>query len=262
MNERGFMVKRLIVLLSMCFFLLLTACGSGTASSEKTKLTISAAASLKDAMDEIQKTYNIEHPEIELTFNFGGSGALQQQISQGAPVDLFLSAAEDKFQLLVNDKMIAKEDAIRLAGNKLVLIAPKDSQIPSFNALADEAIQKVALGIPETVPAGAYGRQSLQNMGLWEKVEPKTVYAKDVRQVLSYVETNNVDAGLVYQTDALVSNKVKIVEEAKENTHQPIIYTASVLKNSKHRKEAKAFLAFLQSEQAIHILEKHGFSVQ
>lgn len=248
------------LLLPICLFIFLTACS--TASSDNVQLTISAAASLKDAMDEIQEAYKKEHPEVELTFNFGGSGALQQQISQGAPVDLFISAAEDKFQLLVEEKMISKEDAIRVAGNKLVLIVPKDSTITSFKELADEAVKKIALGTPETVPAGAYGKQSLQNMGLWNQVKSKAVYAKDVRQVLSYVETGNVEAGIVYQTDALISNHVKAVEAAKEDTHQPIIYPAGVINESKHPEKAKAFLAYLQSEQAKQILEKHGFSVR
>ncbi|ALC82452.1 MULTISPECIES: molybdate ABC transporter substrate-binding protein [Bacillus] len=254
------MKRSQLLLLSLSLFFLLTACG--TASTDKVQLTISAAASLKDAMEDIQEAYQKEHPEVELTFNFGGSGALQQQISQGAPVDLFISAAEDKFQLLVDDKIISKEDAIRLAGNKLVLIVPKDSSITSFQALADDSVTKIALGTPETVPAGAYGKQSLQNMGLWNQVEPKAVYAKDVRQVLSYVETGNVEAGIVYQTDALISNNVKTVETAKEDTHQPIIYPAGVISDSKHQEEAKAFLSFLLGREAKQTLDKYGFSTK
>jgi len=214
-----------------------------TENKEKVELTISAAASLKDAMDAIQKTYQEEHPEITLNFNFGGSGSLQQQISQGAPVDLFFSAAEDKFDLLVKKGNIAKEDGVDLLGNSLVLVVPKEEQsIKGFEDLAKEEINKISIGTPETVPAGKYGKESLEKMDLWKDVESKVVYAKDVRQVLSYVGTGNVAAGIVYSTDALVSDKVNIVATADPETHTPIVYPVGIIKDSKNYEEAKEFL--------------------
>ena len=170
---------------------------TATESKEKVELTISAAASLKDAMDVIQHTYQEEHPEVELKLNFGGSGSLQQQISQGAPVDLFFSAAEDKFDQLVEEGNIAKEDGVDLLGNELVLVVPKEEQssITSFQDLAKEDIDKISIGTPESVPAGQYAKESLEKMDVWKNVESKVVYAKDVRQVLSYVETGNVECG-------------------------------------------------------------------
>lgn len=232
-----------------------------TESKKSVELTISAAASLKDAMDVIQSTYQEEHPEVTLKLNFGGSGSLQQQISQGAPVDLFFSAAEDKFDLLVEDDIIAKEDGVDLLGNSLVLVVPKESQyIKGFDDLAKAEIDKISIGIPETVPAGKYAKESLKKMDLWKDVESKVVYAKDVRQVLSYVETGNVSAGIVYSTDALVSDKVNIVATADSKTHSPIIYPVGIIKDSKNYEETKEFYNYLQSNDALKVFQEYGFT--
>ena len=210
-----------------------------TESKEKVELTISAAASLKDAMEIIQSTYQEEHPEVTLKFNFGGSGSLQQQISQGAPADLFFSAAEDKFDVLVKQGNITKEDGVDLLGNSLVLVVPKEDQsIKGFDDLAKAEIDKISIGTPETVPAGKYAKESLEKTDMWKDVESKVVYAKDVRQVLSYVETGNVSAGIVYKTDALVSDKVNIVATADSETHTPIVYPVGIIKDSKNYEEA------------------------
>ena len=234
-----------------------------TENKEKVELTISAAASLKDAMDVIQNTYQEEHPEVTLKFNFGGSGSLQQQISQGAPVDLFFSAAEDKFDVLVEQGNIAKEDRVDLLGNSLVLVVPKDEQsIKGFEDLAKEEINKISIGTPETVPAGKYAKESLEKTNLWKDVESKVVYAKDVRQVLSYVETGNVAAGIVYSTDALGSDKVNIVATAGSETHTPIIYPVGIIKDSKNYEEAKEFYSYLQSDDALKVFQKYGFTTK
>lgn len=232
-------------------------------SKEKVELTISAAASLKDAMDVIQHTYQEEHPEVTLKFNFGASGSLQQQIAQGAPVDLFFSAAEDKFDLLVEEGTIAKEDGLDLLGNELVLVVPKDNQsIKAFGDLVKADINKISIGTPETVPAGKYAKESLKKMEIWKNVESKVVYAKDVRQVLSYVETGNVDAGIVYKTDALVSDKVEIVATADTETHTPIIYPLGIIKDSNNYKAAKEFYQYLQSDYALKVFEEYGFTTK
>ncbi|MEW9676263.1 molybdate ABC transporter substrate-binding protein [Lentibacillus sp. L22] len=232
-------------------------------AKEKMELTISAAASLKDAMTEIQDTYKKEHPEVALKFNFAGSGSLQQQISQGAPVDLFFSAAEDKFDRLVDEGKIEKEDGVDLLGNSLVLVVPnKKSSISSFKDLTKADIDQIAVGTPESVPAGKYAKESLKKMEIWNDVEPKIVYAKDVRQVLSYVETGNVAAGVVYKTDAVISDKVKIAATADAKTHTPIIYPLGIVKDTKHREEARDFYQYLQSDEALKVFEKYGFTVE
>ncbi|MBY0156799.1 molybdate ABC transporter substrate-binding protein [Cytobacillus oceanisediminis] len=228
-------------------------------TEEKVELTISAAASLQDALIDIEASFEKEHPNVLVNFNFGASGSLQQQISQGAPVDLFFSAAEDKFDKLVQDGLIEEKNGIDLVGNELVLVVPKDSAfgIKSFNDLAEA--DKVSIGTPESVPAGKYAKESLEDTGIWKNIEEKVVYAKDVRQVLTYVETNNVDAGIVYKTDALVSEKVNIVDTADENTHDAIIYPLGVVKDTSHPKEANLFYDYLQNEKSMSIFEEYGF---
>ncbi|MFJ7953741.1 molybdate ABC transporter substrate-binding protein [Lysinibacillus sp. NPDC096418] len=241
---------------------ILAGCGnqeSNSNTNEQVELTISAAASLQESLEELQKNYEKEHSTIKITYNFGGSGALQQQISQGAPVDLFFSAAEDKFDELVSNGAIDQKQGTDLLANELVLVVPKKNEkhIQSFEDLKNA--DKIAIGTPETVPAGKYGVETLQNMDIWEELQSKVVYTKDVRQVLTYTETENVDAGIVYKTDALVSEKVDIVATAKEDTHTPIIYPVGVIKDSKHIKEAEDFYNYLQSDEALKVFKKYGF---
>jgi molybdate transport system substrate-binding protein len=214
---------------------------------------------LQDALTDIKTSFEKGHPNVKITYNFGASGSLEQQISQGAPVDLFFSAAEDKFQKLVQDGLIEKKSGTDLLGNDLVLIVPKNSNkgIKSFENLTKA--DKIALGTPESVPAGQYGKETLENLNILSAVKGKVVYAKDVRQVLTYVETGNVDAGIVYKTDALTSPKVKIVATAEEKTHAPIIYPVGIIKNSSHSKEAALFYDYLQNSKSKGIFEKYGF---
>ncbi|XJZ28995.1 molybdate ABC transporter substrate-binding protein [Bacillota bacterium Lsc_1132] len=228
-------------------------------SEKKVELTVSAAASLQDALNDIKAAFAQEHPNVKINYNFGGSGALQQQISQGAPVDLFFSAAENQFDQLVQDGLIEKSKGAKLVGNELVLVVPKDSTkgIKTFEDLTKA--DKIAVGTPESVPAGQYAKETLQRLNIWKTVEGKIVYAKDVRQVLTYVETDNVDAGIVYKTDALISPKVKIVAAANENTHAPIVYPVGVVKNSSYLKEAQSFYNYLHNEKSMKIFEKYGF---
>ncbi|ODG92963.1 MULTISPECIES: molybdate ABC transporter substrate-binding protein [Bacillaceae] len=228
-------------------------------SQKNVELTISAAASLQDALNDIKANFEKANPNVKINFNFGASGALQQQISQGAPVDLFFSAAEDKFNNLVKDGLIEENQGKDVVGNELVLVVPKDTkkEINSFEELTKA--DKISIGTPDAVPAGQYGKETLENLNVWKAIEGKVVYGKDVRQVLSYVETNNVDAGIVYKTDALTSTKVKIVATAADNTHDPIIYPLGVIKDSKQPKEAKKFFEYLQNDESMKILEKYGF---
>ncbi|WP_409300362.1 molybdate ABC transporter substrate-binding protein [Peribacillus sp. SCS-155] len=266
------MLNRYLVILStVLLFLTLSGCsanervikeeaGKQEGSEKKVELTISAAASLQDALKEIKAAFQEEHPNVKVNFNFGASGALQQQINQGAPVDLFFSAAEDKFDKLVQDGQIDQKKSTDLVGNELVLVVPMSSnkKIKSFEDLAN--IEKIAIGTPEAVPAGQYAKETLENINIWKSVEGSVVFAKDVRQVLTYVETNNVDAGIVYKTDAMISKKVKVAATAKENTHAPIIYPVGVVKNTEHLKQALLFYDYLQNEKSMSTLEKYGFT--
>ncbi|KEK21941.1 molybdate ABC transporter substrate-binding protein [Bacillus gaemokensis] len=263
-----FTLRYIGVLMLSFLFIFSAACTSGekkektTATEDKTvELTISAAASLQDAFKEIEKQYTQKEPNIKLSFNFGGSGALQQQIEQGAPADLFFSAAEDKFQTLVKKGFINEKEGKNLLGNELVLVVPKDSSIKTFQELKEEKVKKLAIGTPGSVPAGKYAKASLTHENLWNDLQNKIVFTKDVRQVLTYVETGNVDAGIVYKTDALISDKVKIADAAPANSHEPIHYPVGVIKESKHKKEATSFYEYLQSKDAQSIFKKYGFTI-
>jgi molybdate transport system substrate-binding protein len=226
------------------------------------ELIVSAAASMKDAMEEIKELYAQEKTNVTITYNFGSSGSLQQQIEQGAPADVFLSAAAKQMDALKEKGLIIEDTYKELLENKVVLIAPKDSsKVSGFEGLDAEDVQKVALGEPESVPAGKYAKEVLTNLKLWDKVQAKATLGKDVRVVLTWVETGDVDAGIVYGTDAKISDKVKVVETAPEGSHSPVIYPAAVIKDSKNEAAAREFITFLTGDKAKDVFEKYGFSV-
>lgn len=260
------MKKTLLLVMTMLLAFALFGCqagkdASGKDQSEDVQLTVSAAASLKDVLTELSSEYKKDHPNVTVKFNFGSSGALQQQIEQGAPADLFFSAAQDKFDRLVEQGLISKSDSVNLLENSLVLIVPKEKakQVKSFEDLTKSGVDKLAVGKPESVPAGKYAKETLTSLHLWSKVQSKIVYGKDVRQVLSYVETGNADAGAVYRTDALTSDQVKAVETAASDLHTPIVYPLGIVKNTKHREQAEQFYKFLQSDESVKKMEKYGF---
>lgn len=161
---------------------------------------------------------------------------------------------------LAAQELVATETRRDIVANSLVLITPVSStMVKGFPDLSRSQVSAVALGDPGTVPAGMYARQTLEYMGLLATIEKKIVYAKDVRAVLTYVETGNADAGLVYRTDALSSQKVRVVATAAADSHGPIVYPAAVLKNSKNAAAAREFLDFLQGPEARAVFEKYGF---
>jgi molybdate transport system substrate-binding protein len=226
----------------------------------KSGITVSAAISLKDSLDEIGRMYEQERPGVTISFNYGGSGTLQRQIEQGAPVDIFLSAAEKQMDELQAKGLVEADSRRNIVRNQLVLIAPASQMaVHGFQDLSRPEVKIIALGEPATVPAGMYARQTLEHLGLLGAVEKKTVFAKDVRAVLTYVETGNADAGMVYQTDAQDSAKVRIVSVAPADSHDPIVYPAAILKGTKNSSGATSFLSFLSSSHAGDIFRKHGF---
>lgn len=228
---------------------------------ESLELTVSAAASLQDAMKEIQPIYEGENPNITITYNFGSSGSLQQQIEQGAPADVFLSAAPKQMNALQEKDLLLEGTRQDLLKNSIVLVVPKESSsLADFKELETEKASKIAIGEPESVPAGQYSKEVLASLNLFEPLRSKFVFAKDVRQVLTYVETGNVDAGLVYATDAKVSDRVKVAATAPEGSHAPIIYPVAVLKDSSNPEAAKEFVEFLTSDRAKTIFKEYGFS--
>jgi molybdate transport system substrate-binding protein len=231
--------------------------------TQSSSLTISAAISLKDSLNEIKTLYQNSQPNVQITYNFGSSGSLQQQIEQGAPVDIFISAANQQMDALESQNLLLPNSRHTLVKNHMVLITPKDENIVNkFQDLTKAEVTKIALGEPKSVPAGQYGEEVLKYYQILDQVKSKIVYGKDVRQVLTYVETKNVNAGLVYTTDAKTSNQVKIIATVPQESHAPIVYPIAILKNRKTQDMAKAFDQFLISDQAKNIFQKYGFNPQ
>jgi molybdate transport system substrate-binding protein len=268
-DKAGFIGRRLIVA-SLLFLFVLGTTGSFAvrgAAQQSGSITVSAAISLKDALDELGPIFQIQQHRqnggsgTAVTYNYGGSGTLARQIEQGAPVDVFFSAAEKQMDELAAQGLIVADTRHDLVGNALVLIAPAQAATPhSFQDLTNPAVKALALGETSTVPAGMYARQTLEHLGLFAALEKKVVYAKDVRAVLTYVETGNADAGLVYRTDANTSTKVRVVAVAPADSHDPILYPAAVLRDSKNKPAAHAFLEFLQGPDARAVFQKYGFT--
>lgn len=258
-------MKKTLTFLVLALFVMAFAAGCGgtkePAKTEPVNLNISAAASLQDAAGELKTLYETENAGVILTLNLASSGTLQKQIEEGAPADLFISAGKSQMDALSQKELIIEESRQDLLGNELVLIAGKDSKITKFEDLTDASVGTISIGTPETVPAGSYAKETLSNLNLWEQLEPKMVLAKDVRQVLTYVETGNVDAGLIYRTDAATSDKVEIIAAAPAGSSKPIVYPMAVIKDTKHQKEAEDFAAFLTTDEAVNIFEKYGFKV-
>ncbi len=230
-------------------------------TEEKVELMVSAAASLTDCMNEIETEYTAAHPNMTITYNFGSSGSLQQQIEQGAPCDIFFSAGKKQMKALQDKSLIVNDSVKNVLENKVVLIAPKDGKkIESFADLKNADIKKIGVGEPKSVPVGQYTKQVFEKMKLTSDLSSKLVYAKDVREVLSWVETENVQAGIVYETDAKISTKVQICCVAPEDSHDKVVYPIGIIKESKHPDEAQQFLNYLLGEDAKKIFTKYGFS--
>ena len=228
-----------------------------------TTLLVSAAASLKDALEEIKPLYQKNNQNITINYNFGASGALQQQIEQGAPADIFFSAAKKQMDALQSKGLLLPNTQRNLLTNRLVLVVPSDSKLKltSFQQLTDSNVKRIAVGEFRSVPAGQYTEQVFTKVGILDQVKPKLVFGNNVRNVLAAVESGNVDAGAVYLTDANTSNQVKIVATAAENLHYPIVYPIAVLKSSKNPQAAKEYLQFLSDRQARTVFEKYGFGI-
>ena len=238
---------------------------SSAASSAKAEvnLTIAAAASLTDVSKDIAAQYKKVAPNVTLTFTYGSSGALQTQIEQGAPVDIFMSAAKKQMDALDQKKLIDTSTRKNLLENKVVLITPKDSTLglKSFNDLATAKVKKIAVGDPKSVPAGQYANQVFTSLKISDKVKPKLNLGTDVRQVLTWVESGNVDCGVVYSTDAKTSTKVVVVCEAPAGSCDKVVYPVAVLKKSKQSAAAGDFIKFLQGPEAATLFQNYGFTV-
>lgn len=225
-------------------------------AQEAATLTVSAAASMKDALGEINARYSA----AKVSVNYGASGALQRQIENGAPVDVFISAAPKNMDELQTNHLVDAATRRDIAANRLVLVVPAGRRdIDSFTDLNKPSIKRFAMGAPESVPAGKYAQQVLSNLHIYGSVTPKAILGKDVREVLTQVELGNVDGGIVYKTDALTSKQVRIAATAPTKLHSPILYPVAVVSDSKNKPAALAYVRFLASGTAQKIFKKYGF---
>jgi molybdate transport system substrate-binding protein len=229
-----------------------------------TEITVSAALSLKVPFEEIGRAYEKKHPGSKVAFNFAASGVLQKQIEAGAPVDVFASASPKEIDSLEGSGLIIIGSRADFAGNTIVLITASKAQVgvSSFGDLKKREIERIAIGNPATVPAGKYSEEALKSLGLWEQVKTKVIYAEHVRQVMDYVARSEVDAGMVFITDAISrSGDLKVVAEAQASSHKPVVYAIAVIKGSKHEAEANSFISMVMSKEGKEALRKHGFII-
>jgi molybdate transport system substrate-binding protein len=249
------------VLVLVCFTEFLLA-AELRAQSPSQEIIVSAAISLKNAFEEIGKTFMQKNPGTKVIFNFGASGDLARQIEGGAPVDVFASAAQKDMDDIGKKDLVAANSRKEFAKNVVVLVKPADTTIP-LQTLADlqkKEIKKIAIGNPKTVPAGRYAEQALRHFNLWDTIREKLVFAENVRQVLDYVARDEVDAGLVYSTDAMARSKeVKVVMKLPEGSHQPVVYPIGIIKGTKAAILSRGFVDFVISTEGQRILSQHGF---
>ncbi|MDQ6808032.1 MAG: molybdate ABC transporter substrate-binding protein [Verrucomicrobiota bacterium] len=226
------------------------------------ELTVHAAASLTEAMKDIAAAYEKESGD-KLQLNFGASNMLARQIEEGAPADLFLSADEAKMDALEQKGLLLAGTRRSLLSNTLVIVVPTNVTVTPKSAsdLAKPEYKKLALAETQTVPAGVYAREHLQKLGLWDAVKEKVVPTESVRAALAAVESGNVEAGIVYKTDALISKKVKIAVEIAASEGPRISYPLAVLKASKEPERARKLAEYMSSPDTRKVFEKFGFIV-
>ena len=269
------------VVLAVCMVLSCAGCegSSNKGASEETtevtteggnsKILVAAAASLQATFDnELIPLFEKENPEITVEGTYASSGDLQQQIESGLDADVFFSAATSNMDTLTEEKLIDKDTVVDLLKNDVVLITPKDSKlgIKSFKDITKA--DTIAIGDPESVPAGKYAKEILINLDVYNEVEKKASLGASVTEVLSWVAEGSADAGIVYATDAQTENtngddkEVEVVATAEDSMMQtPVVYPVGVVSASTHKDEAKAFEDFLQTDEAKAILEKAGFTI-
>lgn len=226
-------------------------------------LTVFAAASLTDSLKEIAAAYEKQRGD-KITLNFGASSLLARQIEEGAPVDVFFSADEAKMNGLEKKGLILKETRQSRLANTLVIVIAADSNLslPSAEELASAKVKRLALADPKAVPAGIYSRDHLEKRKLWAAIEPKVVPVENVRAALAAVESGNVEAGMVYKTDAAISKRVKVTCEIPASEGPDISYPVAVTKESRNAEAADKFVRHLASPDADRVFQKYGFRLR
>ena len=250
------MMKRHVIVLLVVGAMLF---GGGPAVAGQ-ELIVSAAASLTNAMKEVSAQFEKTHPGDKILCNFAASGSLLQQMAKGAPVDVFAAADQKTMNQAQEKKLIVPDTRKNFVSNRLVLIVPMDSKLTlsGLKDLTRPEVKRIGVGNPATVPAGRYAKQALEKAGLWDQLSPRFILAESVRQVLDYVRRGEVDAGLVYSTDAAIAKgKVKVVQTVTE--HAPILYPIAVTVSTDKKTLAQSFVDFVLSPPAQEIFHRFGF---
>jgi len=244
----------LFLLCSLLIFLT----GAGRAAGSE--ILVSAALSLKAPFEEVGRSFGTK-TGTKVIFNFGASGMLQRQIEGGAPADIFASASPKEMDSLESGGFLIIGTRSNFAGNSIVLIVPSRSRlrIRSSDDLRKKEVRRIAIGNPASVPAGKYAEEALKSSGLWATLKDKIVLCENVRQVMDYTARNEIDAGMVFRTDAGNSKDVEIISEASEQSHKPVLYVIAAIKGSRHEMLAKEFISMLLSDEGRKILKKYGF---
>ncbi|MBR4448128.1 molybdate ABC transporter substrate-binding protein [Methanobrevibacter sp.] len=228
------------------------------------EVNLAAAASLKNAFDEkLIPMFEEKYPGVTVTPTYASSGDLQTQIENGLEADVFMSAANKQMNALADEGLVDNDTNLQFLENKVVLIVPADSDanITSFDDLKDVE-GNIAIGDPESVPAGQYAQEVLNNTGLWDTVEPKLSLGTDVTAVLNQVAQGSADCGIVYATDAKSTDDVKVICEAPDDALKtPVIYPVAALKNSTDSDATQAFMDFLQTQEAKDVFVEYGFTI-
>lgn len=232
-------------------------------NAQSTTLLIAAAASLQNALEEIDPLFESANRGTTVNYNFAASGPLQQQIEQGAPVDVFISAAARQMDALQEKDLILTDTRRNILTNSLVLVVPSNSTLglTGFRQLTNSSVKKISVGEPRSVPAGQYAEEVFKNLGILDQLKPKFVYGNSVRNVLGTVESGNTDAGIVYTTDAKISNQVNQVATAPSNLHSAIVYPVAVIAASRNQQTARTYAQFLTSQTAQSVFKKYGFGI-
>ena len=233
------------------------------AADGQTEILVAAAERKKNAYEEeLIPMFQEEHPEIIVTGTYDSSGKLQTQIEEGLEADVFMSAATAQMDALNEEGLIQTDTIVNLLENKIVLIAPASGgeDLNSFEDIVKA--QSIALGDPASVPAGQYAREALTNLGLWDQIQDRVSFGTNVTEVLNQVAASSADAGIVYATDAAsMPEDVRVIGEAPEGSlAEPVIYPVAVVAASAHPEEARAFVDFLQTEEAMEVFESYGFA--
>ena len=242
------------------FAVLLVSAVAGCTSrpAERPEILVFAAASLVDVLAEVEREFEARS-DVSVAFSYGGSQTLARQIAGGAPADMLIAAGRFPVQYLAEEGLIDGEATGVLANKLVVAVRSDDIRLDSIEQLAGKGVGRVAIADPEVAPAGAYARESLTHLGLWDALSEKLVIGVDVRATLAYVETGNVDAALVYRTDANIARGVLTLDIVPPESHLPIVYPAAVIRRSERKASAREFLEFLRGGVAGSIFLRHGF---